>query len=82
MAASARGPSAAKDVCGWALRRAPGCVLTCSANAPIPSDGVLAWSKTFDVSLALRDFGAPSVSVQEGLERFVEWQHAQWTRHH
>jgi nucleoside-diphosphate-sugar epimerase len=44
--------------------------------------GVLAWSKTFDVSLALRDFGAPSVSVQEGLERFVEWQHAQWTRHH
>lgn len=44
--------------------------------------GVLAWSKTFDVSLALRDFGAPSVSVQDGLNRFVEWQRAQWTRHH
>jgi nucleoside-diphosphate-sugar epimerase len=44
--------------------------------------GVLAWSKTFDVSLALRDLGTPSVSLQDGLNRFVEWQHAQWTRHH
>jgi 2-alkyl-3-oxoalkanoate reductase len=44
--------------------------------------GVLAWSKTFDVSLALRDLGAPSVSLQDGLERFVEWQRAQWTGHH
>jgi nucleoside-diphosphate-sugar epimerase len=41
--------------------------------------GVLAWSKTFDVSLALRDFGPPSVSVRNGLQCFVEWQLAQWS---
>jgi 2-alkyl-3-oxoalkanoate reductase len=39
--------------------------------------GVLAWSKTFDVSLALRDFGSPSVSLRDGLQCFVEWQRAQ-----
>jgi nucleoside-diphosphate-sugar epimerase len=36
--------------------------------------GVLAWSKTFDVSRALAAFGPPSVSLEEGVERFVAWQ--------
>ena len=36
--------------------------------------GVFAWSKTFDVSRALETFGPPSVSLQEGVERFVAWQ--------
>ena len=36
--------------------------------------GVFAYSKTFDVSKMLRDFGPPLCSVQEGLERFVAWK--------
>ena len=36
--------------------------------------GVFAYSKTFDVSRALAAFGPPSVSVNEGIERFVAWQ--------
>ncbi len=39
--------------------------------------GVLAYSKTFDVARALRDLGPPSVSVAEGLARFIAWQRAQ-----
>jgi len=38
--------------------------------------GVLAYSKTFDVSKALRVLGPPSVTLAEGVERFVEWQKA------
>lgn len=36
--------------------------------------GVLAYSKTFDVSRALKDLGPPSVGLEEGLERFLTWQ--------
>jgi len=35
---------------------------------------VFAYSKTFNVAKALRDLGPPSVSVSEGVARFVEWQ--------
>lgn len=36
--------------------------------------GVLAWSKTFDVSKAVGILGPPSVPLEEGLERFLAWQ--------
>jgi nucleoside-diphosphate-sugar epimerase len=39
--------------------------------------GVLAWSKTFDVSRALADLGPPSVSIADGVEAFVRWQRGQ-----
>jgi nucleoside-diphosphate-sugar epimerase len=39
--------------------------------------GVFAWSKTFDVSKALADFGPPSVSIADGVEAFVRWQRRQ-----
>ena len=41
--------------------------------------GVFAYSKTFDVSLAVRDLGPPSVPLAEGFERFIDWQRAQWS---
>ena len=40
--------------------------------------GVFAYSKTFDPSRMLRDLGPPSVSLDEGIERFIRWQKAQW----
>jgi nucleoside-diphosphate-sugar epimerase len=40
--------------------------------------GVFAYSKTFDVSRALQDLGPPSVSLDEGVERFITWQKQQW----
>ncbi len=39
--------------------------------------GVLAYSKTFDVTKSLRVLGHPSVSLAQGVDRFVEWQAAQ-----
>ncbi len=38
---------------------------------------VFAYSKTFNVAKALRDLGQPSVSLTEGVERFVHWQQSQ-----
>lgn len=38
---------------------------------------VLASSKTFDVSKALRVLGPPSVGLEDGMQRFVEWQKQQ-----
>jgi 2-alkyl-3-oxoalkanoate reductase len=38
---------------------------------------VFAYSKTFDVSRTVRDLGPPSVSLNEGLARFIAWQVAQ-----
>lgn len=38
---------------------------------------VLSSSKTFDVSKALRVLGPPSVELEEGMRRFVEWQKQQ-----
>jgi nucleoside-diphosphate-sugar epimerase len=35
---------------------------------------VFAYSKTLDASKSLRDLGPPSVSVDEGVQRFVDWQ--------
>lgn len=47
---------------------------------PITTFGVsvFAYSKTFDVSRALRDFGPPAVSLEEGVARFVEWWRRQY----
>ncbi len=41
--------------------------------------GVFAYSKTFDPSRTLADLGPPSVSMDEGVRRFIQWQRAQWT---
>ncbi len=41
--------------------------------------GVLAFSKTFDVSKSLRVLGPPSVPLAEGVERFIAWQKQQGT---
>jgi nucleoside-diphosphate-sugar epimerase len=35
---------------------------------------MFAYSKTFDVTRMLRDFGPPSVSLEEGVQRFIAWQ--------
>jgi nucleoside-diphosphate-sugar epimerase len=39
--------------------------------------GVFTQSKTFDAARALRDLGPPSVSLAEGVDRFVAWQREQ-----
>lgn len=39
--------------------------------------GVLGYSKTFNASKSLRVLGPPSVSLEEGLRRFVAWQKQQ-----
>lgn len=38
---------------------------------------VFAYSKTFNVTKALRDLGPPSVSLQDGVDRFIAWQSVQ-----
>lgn len=38
---------------------------------------VFAYSKTFDVTKALRDLGPPRVSLREGVDRFIAWQATQ-----
>jgi nucleoside-diphosphate-sugar epimerase len=38
---------------------------------------VFAYSKTFNVDKALRDLGPPSVTLVDGVERFVRWQRTQ-----
>jgi 2-alkyl-3-oxoalkanoate reductase len=35
---------------------------------------VFAYSKTFNVAKSLRDLGPPSVSLEDGVDRFVRWQ--------
>lgn len=42
--------------------------------------GVFAYSKTFDPQRMLADLGKPSVSLDEGVARFIAWQEQQWTR--
>jgi nucleoside-diphosphate-sugar epimerase len=39
--------------------------------------GVFTQSKTFDATRMLRDLGPPSVSLTEGVARFVDWQRQQ-----
>ena len=38
---------------------------------------VFAYSKTFNVAKSLRDLGSPSVALDEGVARFVQWQKGQ-----
>jgi nucleoside-diphosphate-sugar epimerase len=38
---------------------------------------VFAYSKTFRIAKALRDLGPPSISLTEGVNRFVAWQRSQ-----
>ena len=38
---------------------------------------VFAYSKTFNVTKSLRDLGPPSVSLSDGVDRFVQWQRGQ-----
>jgi nucleoside-diphosphate-sugar epimerase len=35
---------------------------------------VFAYSKTFNVAKSLRELGAPSISISEGVDRFITWQ--------
>lgn len=51
-----------------------------SKEPPITRFGVsvLGYSKTFDVSKSISKMGMPSVSQEEGVERFIEWQKAMW----
>lgn len=42
--------------------------------------GVFAYGKTFDPSRTLADLGAPSVALDDGVQRFIDWQRAQWSR--
>jgi 2-alkyl-3-oxoalkanoate reductase len=39
--------------------------------------GVFTQSKTFDASRMLRDLGPPSVSLADGVDRFIAWQRTQ-----
>lgn len=42
--------------------------------------GVFAYSKTFDPRRTLADLGPPSVALDEGVQRFIAWQRAQWSK--
>ncbi len=42
--------------------------------------GVFAYAKTFDPSRTQVDLGPPSVGLDEGIDRFVAWQRAQWSQ--
>lgn len=42
--------------------------------------GVFAYSKTFDPRRTLADLGPPSVALDEGVQRFIDWQRAQWSK--
>jgi nucleoside-diphosphate-sugar epimerase len=54
-------------------------LLHLKSEPPITCYGVsvFAYSKTFDVTRMLRELGRPSVSLEEGKERFIAWQRAQ-----
>jgi 2-alkyl-3-oxoalkanoate reductase len=54
-------------------------LLRLKSEPPITRYGVsvFAYSKTFDVTRMLRELGPPSVSLEEGTERFIAWQRAQ-----
>ena len=58
----------------WRWTRLPG-------EPPATRFGVatMAFSKTFDVSRQLADLGPPSVSLADGIERFVRWQRGRAT---
>ena len=54
-------------------------VLPFLGEPPITRFGVsvFAYSKTMDVTKSLRELGPPSVSLDEGVERFIAWQRTQ-----
>ncbi len=54
-------------------------VLPFLGEPPITTFGVsvFAYSKTMNAAKSLRELGAPAVSIQEGVRRFVEWQKGQ-----
>jgi nucleoside-diphosphate-sugar epimerase len=54
-------------------------MLHLKSEPPITRYGVsvFAYSKTFHVARMLRELGPPSVSLEEGMERFIAWQRAQ-----
>jgi 2-alkyl-3-oxoalkanoate reductase len=59
----------------WLLEKIFGLLMPWK-EPPITRFGVevLSSSKTFDASKSLRVLGPPSVSLEEGLRRFIEWQ--------
>lgn len=59
----------------WVLEKVFGLLMPWK-EPPITRFGVevLSSSKTFDVSKCLRVLGPPSVRLEEGLRRFIEWQ--------
>lgn len=54
-------------------------MLHISAEPPITKFGisVFAYSKTFDPTRTLSDFGAPSMTLRQGLAEFVKWHQRQ-----
>ncbi len=56
--------------------------LRINTEPPVTRFGVsmFAFSRTFDVSRAVADFGPPAVSLDDGVTRFVSWQRAEWAR--
>ncbi|AJQ97696.1 NAD-dependent epimerase/dehydratase family protein [Gynuella sunshinyii] len=64
----------AMRIAGWLERLYR--VLHLSGEPPVTrySISVFAHSKTFDPSRMLRDLGPPSISLSEGIDRFVTWQ--------
>lgn len=59
----------------WMLEKVFGLMML-KMEPPITRFGVevLSSSKTFDVSKSIRVLGPPSVGIEEGLRRFIEWQ--------
>ena len=55
-------------------------LLRLRSEPPITRFGisVFAYSKTFDCTRMLADFGPPAVTIADGVARFVAWQLAQW----
>lgn len=64
----------------WLLEKVFGLLMPW-IEPPITRFGVevLSSSKTFDVAKCLRALGPPSVSLKEGVDRFIEWQKQQMT---
>jgi nucleoside-diphosphate-sugar epimerase len=62
----------------WLLEKVFGLLMSWK-EPPITRFGVevLSSSKTFDASKSLRALGPPSVSLEEGVRRFIEWQKTQ-----
>lgn len=54
-------------------------VLPFLGEPPVTRFGVsvFAYSKTFNVTKSLRDLGPPTVSISDGVNRFVQWQRGQ-----